>query len=114
MIGAGTVINPIIKVVTTVAILAAIYFFFVKPALDTTEEVSRGVNESIGRSFDQSGNLQRSIQRDVRKSLREANQASSQALNDPSVVRAQKRGECISNAGGDVGQIEACNEKFPP
>jgi hypothetical protein len=36
MIGAGTIINPIIKIVTTVVILGAIYLFFVKPALDTT------------------------------------------------------------------------------
>ena len=36
MLGAGTVINPIIKIVTTVAILAAAYFFIVKPVLDTT------------------------------------------------------------------------------
>jgi hypothetical protein len=38
MLGAGTIINPIIKIVTTVAVLAAAYFFIVKPVLDTTEE----------------------------------------------------------------------------
>ncbi|HEX2127925.1 MAG TPA: hypothetical protein VHF58_01775 [Solirubrobacterales bacterium] len=38
MLGAGTIINPIIKVVTTVAILAAVYFFIIAPILDTTEE----------------------------------------------------------------------------
>ena len=37
MIGAGTIINPIIKVATTVVILGACYLFFVKPVLDTTE-----------------------------------------------------------------------------
>ena len=45
MIGAGTVINPIIKVVTTVAILAAVYFFIVKPSLDTTEKISSGITQ---------------------------------------------------------------------
>ena len=39
MLGAGTVINPIIKIVTTVAVLAATYFFIVKPVLDTTDNV---------------------------------------------------------------------------
>jgi len=29
MLGAGTIINPILKIVTTVAILAASYFFIV-------------------------------------------------------------------------------------
>ncbi len=50
MIGAGTVINPIIKIVTTVVILAAIGIFIVKPVLDTTEkaidEAGRQVNAS--------------------------------------------------------------------
>ena len=36
MLGAGTVINPIIKIITTVVILGAVYLFIVKPALDTT------------------------------------------------------------------------------
>ena len=37
MLGAATVINPIIKIVTTVAVLAAVYVFIIKPVLDTTE-----------------------------------------------------------------------------
>ncbi|MFL5869800.1 MAG: hypothetical protein ACJ75R_01870 [Solirubrobacterales bacterium] len=36
MLGAGTFINPLIKLITTLIILGAIYLFFVKPALDTT------------------------------------------------------------------------------
>ena len=42
MIGAGTVINPIIKIVTTVAILAAVGIFIVKPVLETTEKAVEG------------------------------------------------------------------------
>jgi len=114
MIGAGTFINPLIKIVTTVAILAAIYFFFVKPALDTTESFSNSVNESIGRSFDSGNDLQENIQKDINESLREANRATEQAFNNPTAERAQKRGECISKAGGDVERIQACSEKFPP
>ena len=45
MLGAGTVINPIIKIVTTVVILGAVYLFIVKPTLDTTNDV---VNQSLG------------------------------------------------------------------
>ena len=52
MIGAGTIISPIIKIVTTVAILAAVYFFIVKPTLDTTEKaITNGAGfESARRS----------------------------------------------------------------
>jgi hypothetical protein len=58
MIGAGTVINPIIKILTTVAILAAVYFFIVKPTLDTTESAF----ESFGGAFD---TLPENIQDDI-------------------------------------------------
>ena len=47
MIGAGTVINPIIKIVTTVAILAAVGFFIVRPILDTTENAINSVSEGV-------------------------------------------------------------------
>ena len=57
MLGAGTIINPIIKVVTTVAILAAIGIFIVRPVLDTTEdaidtaaEQSRQIQENVNQS----------------------------------------------------------------
>jgi hypothetical protein len=38
VIGASTVINPIIKIVTAVAILAAVGLFIVKPILERTEK----------------------------------------------------------------------------
>ena len=47
MIGAGTVINPIIKIVTTVAILAATYVFIRKPVLETTEKAVEGAGRQI-------------------------------------------------------------------
>jgi len=47
LIGAGTILNPILKIVTVVAILAASYVFIVRPVLDTTE----GVIEKAGNSF---------------------------------------------------------------
>jgi hypothetical protein len=46
VIGAGTILNPIIKVVTTVAILGAVYLLFVRPVLDTTEKV---VDQTAGQ-----------------------------------------------------------------
>ena len=47
MLGA-TVINPIIKIVTVVAILAATYFFIVKPVLDTTESTFDAFGTGFG------------------------------------------------------------------
>ena len=53
VIGAGTVISPIIKVVTTVAVLAATYFFIVRPILDTTEDTVSSVSNGIRNSGQQ-------------------------------------------------------------
>ena len=62
MLGAGTVINPIIKIVTTVAILAAAYFFIVKPTLDTTNTAFESVTDSFDGFDDLSGDVQSQVE----------------------------------------------------
>jgi hypothetical protein len=68
MLGAGTVINPIIKIVTVVAVLAATYFFIVKPVLDTTNDafdafdvngISDSLQSELDDAFDSTGDSQR-------------------------------------------------------
>ena len=61
MIGAGTVINPIVKIVTTVAILAAVYFFILKPVFDTTNEAFDSFSNSFPAVDDLSGGIQSQI-----------------------------------------------------
>jgi hypothetical protein len=61
MLGAGTVINPIIKIVTTVAILAAVYFFILKPALDTTNAAFDTFSDSVPQVDDLSSDIQDQI-----------------------------------------------------
>jgi hypothetical protein len=61
MLGAGTFINPIIKIVTTVAILGAAYLFIVKPALDTTNSAF----DSFSDSFNSFDNLPSDVQSQI-------------------------------------------------
>ena len=61
MLGAGTVINPIIKIVTTVAILGAVYLFIVKPTLDTTNSAF----DSFSNSFNGFDNLPGDMQSQI-------------------------------------------------
>src|SRR6266496_4466052 len=61
MLGAGTVINPIIKIVTTIVILGAVYLFIVKPALDTTNNAF----DSFSDSFNGFDNLPSDIQAQI-------------------------------------------------
>jgi type II secretory pathway component PulM len=107
VIGAGTFIGPLLKIVTTVAVLAAAYFFIVKPVLETTENVSSSFNES----FDLGG-----VSSDVRKSVKEAQELAEeqQADSQAQIDEANKLLDCIGEASGDVSEIERCNRKFDP
>ena len=92
MIGAGTVINPLIKIITTVVILGAVYLFIVKPALDTTNN-----------AFDQFGGISDDIQGQIDDALSSSSNAG----------RLQ---DCIDRAinGTDVQQeaVQRCINRF--
>ena len=104
MIGAGTIINPIIKIVTTVAILGACYLFFVKPALDTTENISENVTESTQ-------SIQQNIREDINKSLEGVPDITVPQIPN-SAKKAQKLGDCMTAAAGDIDKIQRCSAKF--
>jgi hypothetical protein len=97
MLGAGTVINPIIKIVTVVAILAATYFFIVKPVLDTTERSF----DAFGAGF---GDLPAQIQEDVDAALETSN--SSGALQN-CIERAVTRADAPN-----AQRVNRCVERF--
>ena len=90
MIGAGTVINPIIKIVTTVVILGAVYLFIVKPTLDTTEDIS-------DRAFDTSSDIQESVRADLEDAFNDVPQVDTTNIQIPdSAKQAQKLGDCVT------------------
>jgi predicted PurR-regulated permease PerM len=117
MIGAGTVINPIVKIVTTVAILAAVYFFIVKPTLDTTEDITNNVTNSVNEATHEAldsvpnGPNSAKLQRQIRHNIAQANQSSGSSA---AVSQAQKMGECMQKAVGNVQAVQACADKFAP
>jgi hypothetical protein len=97
MLGAGTVINPIIKIVTVVAILAAAYFFIVKPTLDTTNTAF----ESFTDSFDLDG-----LPSDIQSEIDDAFDSSSDT---------GRLEDCIKRAtrnGVDQDAIQRCIDRF--
>jgi predicted PurR-regulated permease PerM len=112
MIGAGTFINPLIKIVTAVAILGATYLFIVKPALDTTKEVSESFSAPLQESAETINGLQPSIQRSFEKARRTQDQAAK--ASNAQLQQAEKLLGCITDAAGDVDRIQACNKRFSP
>jgi hypothetical protein len=101
MIGAGTIINPIIKIVTTVVILGAVYLFLVKPVLDTTENTfdQFGLGE-FSETFD-------SLPTDIQDQV-------DAALDSGGKSDASRLGECITRAQPDTTKINRCVERFSP
>ncbi|MFL5834650.1 MAG: hypothetical protein ACJ76B_11835 [Solirubrobacterales bacterium] len=95
----------------TVGILAAAYFFIVKPTLETTKEISHEVNVNVQKGFQRSdpGNINktiedvnREVQREIKKSLRASRQQGN----------ADKLINCIQRAHQNVNKIQRCSERF--
>jgi hypothetical protein len=108
MLGAGTVINPLIKIITTVVILGAVYLFIVKPALDTTNNAF----DSFSDSFNGFDNLPGQVQSQVDTALDDVN------TDNVNVSRLQN---CIThaiNVGGNPGanqnRVDRCLNRFGP
>ena len=105
MLGAGTVINPIIKIVTTVIILAAVGIFIVRPVLDTTEKTIDSVNESVRDAQQQSDDAFDDAQLNSAQSRAES-YASSLQSSWPAASREVKG--CVKSAGDNLNAMEAC------
>jgi preprotein translocase subunit YajC len=107
----GNLSAGIIRLLVTVGILAAVYFFVVRPALDTTEKISHEVNVNVQRGFEETNlgdingtieDVNRRVQREIRKSFH----ASKQQGDADKLIR------CIQRAHQNVDKIQRCSEKY--
>jgi Tfp pilus assembly protein PilO len=107
----GTLTAGIIRLLVAVGILAAAYFFVVRPALDTTEKISHEVNVNVQKSIHEANfgdisksidDVNRRVQREVRRSLRQS----------PNHGGAKKLLRCVQRAHQDVHKIERCNDRY--
>jgi hypothetical protein len=107
----GNVTAGIIRLLVTVGILAAVYFFVVKPTLETSKDISREVNENVRMGFERSDltdvnksidDVNRQVQREIKKSLR----ASKQQGDADKLIR------CIQRANQNVNRIQRCGDRF--
>lgn len=108
MLGAGTVINPIIKVVTTVAVLAAAYFFIVKPVLTTTDKVIDQSGRQIDRAHASANQAFADAALNSAKS-RAGSYASSLQSTWPAASREIKA--CLKQAGNDAKAAGRCADR---
>ena len=95
----------------TVGILAAVYFFVVKPTLEATKEISHEVNANVQKGFEQTDlskinksidDVNRRVQREVKQSLRQSQNHGA----------ANKLVRCVQRAHQDVDKIQRCSERY--
>jgi hypothetical protein len=107
----GTVTAGIIRLLVTVGILAAAYFFIVKPTLETTERITHETNVNVRKSLDGASlgdvsktidDVNRRVQRQIRRSFRHSQQHG----------HANKLIHCIQLAHQDVDKIQRCTAKY--
>lgn len=107
----GSLTSGIIRLLVAVGILAAAYFFIVKPVLKTTGDAIKSTNQSFEKSFGGNGlddigktieDVNKQVQRQIRRSFHTAEKSG----NPKRLVR------CIKRANGNVHQIQRCTVKF--
>ena len=97
----GTLSSGIVRLLVTVGVLAAAYFFIVKPVLHTTDEAIKnsGINE-IGKTLNGVG-------KEVRRQVNHSFHVTKQQGGNP-----QKLIHCVQNANGNVNRLQRCTRRF--
>jgi hypothetical protein len=107
----GTVTSGVVRLLVSVGILAAAYFFILKPVLHTVDETSKQFNQGLGKSFDDGG------LHEISKALEDVNkQVQVQVHRSFHVAKTDgnpnKLIHCVKRANGDVHRIQRCAVKF--
>lgn len=107
----GSLTSGIIRLLVAVGILAAAYYFVLRPVLDTANKGIDSANKTFEESFGGNGfddiskaieDANRQVQRQVRRSLHMAQKEG----NPKRLVK------CIEHADGDARKIRRCTVKF--
>ena len=120
----GMLTSSVLRLAVAVGILAAAYFFIVRPVLDTTDKAiesagtfNQALNATIGQSVRQS-NLNPNVGRQIRRSIKRANRQVQRQLNrnlnqTASTQRRQRHLlHCVQRAHGNVNRIQRCSRRY--
>jgi hypothetical protein len=100
---AESLARNLIRLIVTVAILAAVYLFLVKPVLDTTEAALENVNGVLGGP--------EGIGKQIEGALDAANVSDLQIDLD-SAGQARRMLRCIERSNNDPQRIERCSKRI--
>lgn len=113
----GNLTSGVIRLAVTVGILAAVYFFIVKPILHTAENTVDSTNRSFEKSFNQAPVDVKGIEAEVNKTIEDVNREV-QVEVKRSFHAAKVHGHpekllhCIQRANENVRRIERCSRRY--
>jgi hypothetical protein len=108
----GSLTSGVIRLLVSVGILAAAYFFIVKPVLHTTDNAINSANKTFEKSFggnnglNDIGHTLENVNREVQVQIRHSFHTAKRDGNPRHLIR------CIKHANGDVHRIQRCTVKF--
>jgi len=103
----GTVVTAVVRIVVLAATLALVYFFVIRPVLDTTETVSKGITEnqrSLNRAND--------AFRQATKFDPEQQQRLTTNIKQVPTSKLPRLNRCIASAGANLDRIERCAKRL--
>jgi hypothetical protein len=108
----GALTSGVVRLLVSVGILAAAYFFILKPVLHTASDAIKNTNQTIQKSFeagglDDIGKTMNSVNRQVQRQIRQSFHTAKRGKGNP-----QKLIHCIQNANGNVDRIQRCTHRF--
>lgn len=115
----GNLTSGIIRLAVTAATILLVYFFILKPILQTTENVSSGFSSSdeIQKAIDSvneafAGEGADSIRLRIERQLENAGVGTS--TETPEARKARRMLKCVQRANGDVDLMQRCARRFGP
>jgi uncharacterized protein YoxC len=116
----GNLTSGIIRLAVTVGILAAVYFFIVKPVLHTTEHTVDSANKAFEKSFDSTDFDSKGIEEKVNKTIEDVNKQVQVEVEHSFHVtkvqgapkKQQKLLHCVQRSNGNVHRMERCARRF--
>jgi hypothetical protein len=118
----GNLTSGIIRLAVTVGILAAVYFFIVRPVLDTTNHAVDSADKQFEKSFQGAPFTgpavdTKAIEAKVNKTIEDVNrQVQVEVHRSFHTAKVhgnpQKLLRCIEKANGNVHRIERCSRRY--
>jgi predicted PurR-regulated permease PerM len=121
---AGMFTSSLLRLAVAVGVLAAAYFFIVRPVLDTTDKAldtagsfNQTLNSNIQQSVQQSNvnpDVGRQIQRQIKRVNRQVQRQLNRNLNQAGTSQRRQRHllHCVQRAKGNVKRIQRCTRRF--